>query len=98
VEEQMTKEEYEQVFQHINGLSQKHAMGKIDDKTMYVGLKKLLEELIAEVSGHSAKAAKRKALVSGFFIGVAFIVAFTYAGFKLWQIDAVREWVKGMGF
>ena len=94
----MTKEEYERVFQHINGLSQKHAMGKIDDKTMYVGLKKLLEELIAEVSGHAVKDAKRKAFASGVFIGGAFVMAFTYAGFRLWQIDAVREWVKGLGF
>ncbi len=94
----MTKEEYEKVFQHINGLSQKHAMGKIDDKTMYHGLKKLLEELIHEATSHSAKDVRRRAFRRGCFVGAGFLVVLACAGFYLWQIDSVRECMKGIGF
>ncbi len=93
----MTKDEYEKVFQHINDLAQKNALGKISHQTMYEGLKKLLEELIAAATAHSAKFERRRAFWRGCFIGAGFLAVLAYAAFVLWQKGWLRGWMKGIG-
>jgi len=94
----VTKEEYEKVFQHINDLAQKNALGKIPHQTMYDGLKKLLEELIATATAHSVKIDRRRAFWRGFFTSAGFFTALAYVAFVLWQKGWLREWMKGMRF
>ena len=90
----MNKEKYETVFQHITGLAQKHALGKIDHSVMHAGLKKLLEELISAAVTQSAKSTRRKAFGWGFLTGAGFLAALAYTGFVLWE----KGWLKGFRF
>jgi len=94
----MNKDEYEKVFQHINDLAQKNALGKISHETMYDGLKKLLEEVIAAGAAHFVKAERRKAFWRGGLTASAILGALAYLGFILWQKGLLSAWTKGMKF